>query len=145
MNFFQFNEKFQKVNPDRVIMDAVLLMGNKAIELNQQQLYQYSEDSEGKPLKEYASGEYAIYKDRLNPYLGLGKSDLRETGEFYNSAYVEVDMKTIKFDSTDIKTDSLERKYGSKIFGLNKMNMAYFANQYVIPKVREEIKLLTGI
>lgn len=145
MNFFQFNDKLQKLNPDRLIQDAVLLTGNKAIELNQQQLYQFSEDSEGRALKPYRRGDYAEYKASLNPFLGLGKPDLRETGAFYDAAYVEVNSKTIKFDSTDPKTEKLEKKYGSKIFGLNKNNLAFFANQHVIPKIREEISLVTGL
>jgi len=59
MNFFQFNNAFQKVNADRVISDSVLLTGDKAILLNQEQLYRLSQDSDGRQLKPYASGDYA--------------------------------------------------------------------------------------
>lgn len=145
MTFLEFNSKFQRLNPDRLVKDAVLLTGDKAILLNQEQLYKFSEDSDGKKLKPYRSDEYANYKNSLNPFLGKGQPDLKLTGSFYDKAYVEVNSTTIKFDSTDTKTVQLERKYGSKIFGLNKMNLAYFANQHVIPKIREEISLLTGL
>lgn len=145
MNFFEFNNKFQRLNTDRLVQDAVLLTGDKAILLNQEQLYKFSEDSEGRALKPYASGDYANYKQSLNPFLSLGQPDLRQTGAFYDAEYVEVNSKTITFGSTDEKTPSLERKYGSKIFGLTKYNMAYFANQHVIPKIREEISLFTGL
>jgi len=144
MTFFEFNNKFQTVNPDRVVQDAVLLTGDKAILLNHQQLYEFSEDSEQRPLKQYASGSYAEYKAQLNPFLGLGRPDLRDTGAFYDAFEVEVNSRTITFDSTDPKSASLERKYGSKIFGLNKDNLAFFANQHVLPKVREELTLITG-
>jgi len=144
MNFFQFNNAFQKVNADRVIQDSVLLTGDKAILLNQEQLYRLSQDSDGRQLKPYSSGDYAEYKHSINPFLSTGQPDLRETGAFYDAFQVEVNSKTIKFDSTDGKTAKLERKYSSKIFGLNKYNMAYFANQHVIPKIREELRVLTG-
>ena len=145
MNFFEFNRKFQQINPDRLVQDAVLSTGDKAVLLNQEQLYKFSEDSEGKKLRPYANDEYANYKHSLNPFVGKGNPDLRLTGAFYDAFYVEVNSKTIKFDSTDAKTGKIEKKYKSKIFGLNKMNMAYFANQHVIPKIREEISLLTGL
>ena len=34
MNFFQFNERFQRIDSNQIVRDAVLMNGNKAIELN---------------------------------------------------------------------------------------------------------------
>lgn len=143
-SFIQFNELFQKINPSELIKDAVLFTGDKAIELNQEQLYVQSEDSEGNKLKSYADENYANYKQTLNPFLPLGSPDLKETGSFYDKTYAEVTGETITINSTDFKNDSLVKKYG-KIHGLNKENLIIYGNDYVRPLILENISLATGL
>lgn len=144
-SFIAFNEKFQKIKPDELIKDAVLMTGGDAIQLNQDQLYEKSEDSKGRKLREYQDGDYAREKQTLNPFLALGQPDFKLTGDFYNDFYAEVNTKTLKISSDNFKTDDLIRRDGEDIFGLNKDNLIIYGNNYVRPKILTEISLATGL
>lgn len=144
-SFISFNEKFQKIKPNELVKDAVLMTGDKAIEINQSQLYDQSEDRKQRKLQDYSDADYARYKQTLNPLLALGSPDLKETGAFYDAFYAEVSGQKITLNSTDFKTDRLVKKYGEDIFGLNPDNLVFYARNYVKPKILTDISLATGL
>ncbi len=144
-SFIAFNEKFQKLNPDYLIKDAVLMTGDKAIDINQSQLYEHSEDRKQLKLQDYSDGDYAKEKQTLNPFLPLGSPDLKYTGSFYDKFYAEVSGTKLTINSTDIKADSLAAHYGEDIYGLNPNNLVLYARNYVKPKILTDISLATGL
>lgn len=81
----------------------------------------------------------------MNPVPGLGIWDLRLTGDFYRSIYAEVRGDKVIIDATDEKTESLVKRAGEEIFGLNKPTKEEFIKQDLEPvflrKIKSELKL----
>lgn len=118
--------------------------GDEIIALNQRQLYNNSEDSEGVPLRFYANNGYAFYKERLNSNPGFGKPDLYLTGAFYRGFYLSVTNSTYSINSRDSKTGKLEAKYG-KVFGLNSESKAEYVQRTLFIGIRKYIEGTTGV
>lgn len=67
----------------------------------------------------YKDAEYAIFKDRINPFAD-GYVDLLLTRSFYNKMKLfSVANKKYIFNSSDTKTAYLTNKYGNDIMGIN--------------------------
>lgn len=98
-----------------------ILKQNEAIivDANIEQMME-GDDATGKPLKPYASKEYAALKKKLNP---RGVTDLHLTGNFQDGMFLEVDKFPAMLDSTDEKTKELKDEYGD-IFGLTEKNLS---------------------
>lgn len=92
---------------------------DEALDLNRSQLLE-NRDSEGESLGEYASIAYANLK-------GSVKVDLKLTGEFQKSFFMETDKFPVVFGAKDQKAEMLSEKYGQEIFGLDKQNKGAFA------------------
>lgn len=84
------------------------------LDLNRQQLDD-SITSDGEPLGEYASIAYANRK-------GRSTVDLKLTGAFHDSFFINADKYPIAFNATDKKTSGLVERYGEEIFGLTQAN-----------------------
>lgn len=100
------------------------------IELNQNQLFDLGEDSEGKRLFSFLPDQpYAPYTIFIKEQSGLPSDRLTlfQTGAFYKSFKVEVEGNDIILDADGQKEDSnLFEDYGEDILGLNSQNMAIF-------------------
>lgn len=108
------------------------------IELNQSQLYDLGEDSEGKKLWSYRPGQpYSPYTIKLKQMKGqpTDRLTLKDTGDFYKSFSVEVKGTDIILDANGNKADTnLFDEYGINILGLNEKNFETF-----IKKLQEEV------
>lgn len=82
-------------------------------------------DSRGKQiLPLYAP--YTVQKKiaKGQPY---NRVTLRDTGDFYESVYVEIFKNSFELEATDVKTKSLKLKYGKSILGLTDENIKQVA------------------
>lgn len=87
------------------------------VDLNTGQLMM-GKDSKGGNLRPYKLGWYEEFKKYLNP-AAHGIPDLRLTGAFHNSFYVDVSkFPEIEFNARDPKTGKLAEGFDN-IFGLN--------------------------
>jgi hypothetical protein len=66
----------------------------------------------------YKDAEYAIFKDRINPFAD-GYVDLLLTRSFYNKMFLKNYGREYIFNSSDSKTGNLIGKYGLDIMGIN--------------------------
>lgn len=92
------------------------------VDLNTRQLLA-GENADGGSIGEYKSDSYATFKKSLNP---AGVVDLKLTGAFHDSFFLEADKFPVTVFARDSKTGLLAEKY-DKIFGFT-------------PKSKEEIK-----
>ena len=97
------------------------------IELNQEQLYNLGEDSEGKSLGTYASTTVMIKQAQGVP---TDRITLKDTGDFYSSFKVFYSNGEIFIDADGQKDDTnLFDEYGEDILGLNDANMSIFIDE----------------
>jgi hypothetical protein len=110
-----------------IFSDVIAKNEQHLINLNHNQLYKDSSDSEGNQLQQYNSLEYAREKESMNPGIGFRNTDLYYTGAFYRGWSLLITNTGFLFDSSDSKTSDLIEKYGQNIFGLRKDNLESFA------------------
>jgi hypothetical protein len=115
------------------------LTKEEMILLNQAQLYTESIDKDGDPLGGYKQIEYENLKIEMNPQLG-GRVDLYLTGEFYAGFYVEVLKDEYIIGSKDSKSEELENKYGTAIFGLTDESKARYTREIFFRALRNYIE-----
>ena len=120
-----------------IFSDVIAKNEEHLIQLNQNQLYKDSSDSEGNKLQQYNSLTYALEKSQMNAGVGFGNPDLYYTGAFYRGWSILITNTEFIFDSSDSKTSDLIAKYGQNIFGLRKDNLEsftvnIFANDFFI-------------
>ena len=109
-----------------IFSDVIAKNEDHLIQLNQNQLYKDSSDSEGNELQNYNSLEYSLEKSQMNPSVGFGRADLYYTGAFYRGWSLLITNTGFLFDSSDSKTSDLISKYGQNIFGIRKDNLESF-------------------
>lgn len=84
------------------------------LDANKDQLMK-GKNSEGQKIGVYRSKSYAKYKKKFNP---RGVVDLKLTGKFHGSFFIDAKRFPILFGAKDKKAPLLEEKYGDSIFGL---------------------------
>ena len=112
------------------------------IKLNQDQLYYLGEGSDSKPLKPYSFLTELIKREKGQPY---DRTTLKDTGAFYSAFKVDVNSGLITFDSSDEKTQMLEKKYGNQIFGLTSENKTAYSFGIFYEELKKYITKKTGL
>lgn len=68
---------------------------------------------------------------------------LRDTGEFHQSFYLQIDNEKFAFDAEDWKTRELLRQYGDEIMGLTDYNIQRLEDEILLPELmRTAVKTL---
>lgn len=83
----------------------------------------------------YASEEYAIFKNQMNPLAGYGHIDLTLTGGLSENLTIKKDNNKYKIFSTDEKYNKIGKKYGFKEFGLTEAEMIQFLEELYLVSV----------
>lgn len=104
---------------EKALLNIVKKNESEALDFNRSQLLG-NRDSEGESLGEYASIAYANKK-------GSVLVELKLTGDFQKSFFMETDKFPVVFWAKGDKTEMLTEKYGREIFGLDKVNKGAFA------------------
>lgn len=60
---------------------------------------------------------------------------LRDTGDFHNSFYLQIDNEKFAFDAEDWKTRDLLRLYGDEIMGLTDYNIQRLEDEILLPEL----------
>lgn len=117
--------KFLKSNIIQFLETGIKNTEKQLIELQQDQMA-VGENAEGNEIGTLRNLEYAKRKKQKGGIAKFGQVDLKNTGDFYDAIYLKISKKYIEISSSDWKTDSLEKKYGEIIFGLNE----YYKQKY---------------
>ncbi len=71
---------------------------------------------------------------------------LRDTSEFWNDMFVDVNANSYGLSSANGKTDKLVKKYGDKIFGLSKESKREeYIPFYLLPSLQHRISYKLGL
>jgi len=105
-------------NTDEFFRRAIVENQEEILDLNVAQLKE-GRDSFGNFLEEYASDDYARFKQALGSQAPFGKPDLILEGDFTEGFILRYKGDEFFFDSTDEKRNHLVDKYGVQIFGLS--------------------------
>jgi len=70
---------------------------------------------------------------------------LRDTGDWYNSMFVDFKSNTILIDATDVKNDVLKDIYGDAILDLTEQEVEFFVDTKLDPELQRMIDDLGDI
>jgi hypothetical protein len=70
---------------------------------------------------------------------------LKDTGQFYENIFVDVNSETFEIDSNDPKSDALQKKYGNRIFGLTPENRGEYVVYHFFPVLKGRITNKLGL
>lgn len=69
---------------------------------------------------------------------------LKDTGQFYENIFVDVNSETFEIDSNDPKSEALQKKYGSRIFGLTPESRGEYVLYHFFPALRDRVTRKLG-
>ena len=107
----------ESLNLNNLIMESMDQASPTYLEQQKEQMG-YAVNEKGQTIGKYLSAAYARKKNQMNPNAGYGNVDLRLTGSFYEAMEAKAQPDGMNIDSTDQKSQMLQQKYGSDIFGL---------------------------
>lgn len=90
---------------------------------------------------EYASEEYADYKQSIGSKSPKGTPDLKLEGDFHSGFNMKINNDLVIIDSSDPKTPDLEDKYGAEIFGLTEDSKKEL-KPFLIESLKEKFKII---
>lgn len=138
-------DKFKKVGEEldtgEIAKKIVRNNDNILIDMNaQDQLYAKGVNRLGVRIDEYQPYRPLTIKVKIEKRQPYDRVTLKDTGEFYDSFYVETAEDRFYIKASDEKTNWLIKKYGAEIFGLTNDSLAEFINDYVKDEAYNRVK-----
>lgn len=138
-------EKFKKVGEEldtgEIAKKIVRDNDNILIDMNEQdQLYAKGVNRLGVRIDEYQPYRPLTIQVKIEKRQPYDRVTLKDTGEFYDSFYVETAEDRFYIKASDEKTNWLIKKYGAEIFGLTNDSLAEFINDYVKDEAYNRVK-----
>lgn len=105
--------------------------------LTNKQWFQKGEKSDGKKMKPgYKAITIKLKKKKGDPY---DRVTLRDTGKLYRSIDLIVGERALIMQVNVDYYRALEKKYGSKIAGIQEKFLEEFCENYIIPEIQKNI------
>jgi hypothetical protein len=138
-------DKFKKVGEEldtgEIAKKIVRDNDNILIDMNaQDQLYAKGVNRLGVRIDEYQPYRPLTIQVKIEKRQPYDRVTLKDTGEFYDSFYVETAEDRFYIKASDEKTNWLIKKYGAEIFGLTNDSLAEFINDYVRDEAYNRVK-----
>lgn len=138
-------DKFKKVGEEldtgEIAKKIVRDNDNILIDMNaQDQLYAKGVNRLGVRIDEYQPYRPLTIQVKIEKRQPYDRVTLKDTGEFYDSFYVETAEDRFYIKASDEKTNWLIKKYGAEIFGLTNDSLAEFINDYVKDEAYNRVK-----
>lgn len=138
-------DKFKKVGEEldtgEIAKKIVRDNDNILIDMNaQDQLYARGVNRLGVRIDEYQPYRPLTIQVKIEKRQPYDRVTLKDTGEFYDSFYVETAEDRFYIKASDEKTNWLIKKYGAEIFGLTNDSLAEFINDYVKDEAYNRVK-----
>ncbi len=131
----------EALDSGRIAKEIVRDNDNILIDMNaQDQLFAKGVNRLGVRIDEYRPYSPFTIKVKIEKRQPYDRVTLKDTGEFYDSFYVETAEDRFYIKASDEKTDWLIKKYGSEIFGLTNESLAEFINDYVKDEAAKKVK-----
>lgn len=138
-------DKFKKVGEEldtgEIAKKIVRDNDNILIDMNaQDQLYAKGVNRLGVRIDEYQPYRPLTIQVKIEKRQPYDRVTLKDTGEFYDSFYVETSEDRFYIKASDEKANWLIKKYGAEIFGLTNDSLAEFINDYVKDEAYNRVK-----
>lgn len=138
-------DKFKKIGEEldtgTIAKKIVRDNDNILIDMNaQDQLYAKGVNRLGVRIDEYQPYRPLTIQVKIEKRQPYDRVTLKDTGEFYDSFYVETAEDRFYIKASDEKTNWLIKKYGAEIFGLTNDSLAEFINDYVKDEAYNRVK-----
>lgn len=138
-------DKFKKLGGEldtgEIAKNIVRDNDNILIDMNaQDQLYAKGVNRLGVRIDEYQPYRPLTIQVKIEKRQPYDRVTLKDTGEFYDSFYVETAEDRFYIKASDEKTNWLIKKYGAEIFGLTNDSLAEFINDYVKDEAYNRVK-----
>lgn len=131
----------EELNTGEIAKKIVRDNDNILIDMNaQDQLYAKGVNRLGVRIDEYQPYQPLTIKVKIEKRQPYDRVTLKDTGEFYDSFYVETAEDRFYIKASDEKTNWLIKKYGAEIFGLTNDSLAEFINDYVKDEAYNRVK-----
>lgn len=138
-------DKFKKVGEEldtgEIAKKIVRDNDNILIDMNaQDQLYAKGVNRLGVRIDEYQPYRPLTIQVKIEKRQPYDRVTLKDTGEFYESFYVETAEDRFYIKASDEKANWLIKKYCAEIFGLTNDSLAEFINDYVKDEAYNRVK-----
>lgn len=131
----------EALDTGRIAKEIVRDNDNILIDMNaQDQLFAKGVNRLGVRIDEYRPYSPFTIKVKIEKRQPYDRVTLKDTGEFYDSFYVETAEDRFYIKASDEKADWLIKKYGAEIFGLTNESLAEFINDYVKDEAAKKVK-----
>jgi len=141
MDLTQLKNNLLNINVWEILKPILKNYLPEMLDANTRQLRR-GELNDGDLLEGYKSAIYLDFKESLVSYNApSGIADLYVTGEFQDAFFAEVNDDGITFDSSDEKTEALERRYSSDIFGIQPNEWEVIKKDFIIPELVQAIRI----
>jgi hypothetical protein len=136
----------EALDTGRIAKEIVRDNDNTLIDMNaQDQLFAKGVNRLGVRIDEYRPYSPSTIKVKIKKRQPYDRVTLKDTGEFYDSFYVETSEDRFYIKASDEKTVWLIKRYGVEIFGLTNESLAEFINDYVKDEAAKKVKeILNG-
>lgn len=133
----------KNIDLNKMLDDAIKQEENYIIGLNtRKQLFEKGIDAMGQPL----TPPYAGFTKSIKRFKGqpVDRVTLKDTGDFYQGFFVDINKDYFQISSHDRKTHDLEEKYGENLFGLTKDNISLLIIR-IKPNMQKSIRSILKI
>lgn len=131
----------EALDAGKIAKEIVRDNDNILIDMNtQDQLFAKGVNRLGVRMDEYRPYSPSTIKVKIRKRQPYDRVTLKDTGEFYDSFYVETAEDRFYIKASDEKKVWLINRYGAEIFGLTNEALAEFINDYVKDEAVKKVK-----
>lgn len=136
--------KFEALDIDKVARKSMENTTEEMANIQAEQMM-HGFNSFGNKIGQYKLEPYAEKKNRMNPLPGFGVPDLKLTGAFYRGINVKISGEMVITDSSNIKSEGLQKRYGPEIYGLDEQYKGEFLREALQPEFGSLMEQETGL
>lgn len=142
MTLHELSRRLKGFELIEIVQEAVIETSNDIIILNQGQM-SLGRRADGTDITPTYSDLTIMLKDEKGQESRW--VTLKDTGAFWSDMFVDVGNNSYEVGSADAKAQSLEKKYGKKIYGLTKESKSEeYIPIYLLPAVQQRITKRLG-
>lgn len=145
MDALEYLEVLNSVDIDDACKKALTKNTELIADMNAARIVQGRRANGSEILPEYAPLTIEIKKTKSGPSAITDHVTLYDEGHFIQKVYAEMKGDELEQGSKDVKSESLEKKYGATIFGTSEEDQEELVNQNLRYDVYEAINQQTGL
>lgn len=136
MTLHELQRRLTRFDIHQEVQETIIQTEHDIADLNRRQLFAGIRSTGTEITPAYAPLTVLIKDQKGQP---SDRVTLKDTGQFYDNIFVDVNSETFDIDSSDAKSESLKKKYGNRIFGLTRENRGEYVQFSFFPALRDRI------